>query len=293
MSKTRGENTIREGFLRLPSRIQCVTFDCYGTLIDWESGIAQALRAIPALANEPDRIETIVRRREEIEKTMLVSAPELPDEESPAERYESLDYRPYRAILADSIEAACRESGTDVSSEEAERAAATMPNWEPFPDTKAALEAIKSKFKVGILSNVENEVIEASIRKIGVSFDLLVTAEMVESYKPSPDHWYAAMHELTLDEDEILHLAASPFHDLETATLLGVPCGYVNRSGAALLPEAKPLFTVPDLASAARRLVDLQAAPASGEGQSRGRGVRPHRPRRGPQRGSNGSRSRR
>src|SRR5204862_8198692 len=103
-------------------------------------------------------------------------------------------------------------------------------------------------------SNVEEEVIEASARKLGVPFDLIITAEKVGAYKPAPDHWYAAMHELEADEEDLFHLAASPFHDLETASLLGIRCGYVNRSGRPLLPEAKPEFTVADLAAAASRL---------------------------------------
>lgn len=268
---------------RLPRRVRCVTFDCYGTLIDWESGITRALLAIPALGRDPERVRKIVVRREEIERGLLVSAPDLPEEDSPAERFESPSYRPYRDILAESIGLACGEQGIDVSAGEASIAAATMPDWPPFEDTRAALEAIRERFAIGILSNVEDEVIEATIARIGVPFDLVVTAEKVQSYKPSPDHWYAAMHEMTLDEDEILHLAASPFHDLETATLLGIPCGYVNRGGLPLLPEAKPLFTVPDLAGAARRLRSMPSPPASGRGEDgRGRPGSPHRPHRGP-----------
>lgn len=260
----KGEDRESQGSLGKPRRIQCVTFGCYGTLIDRDSGLTQAIGAIPGLNDDPDKVKTIVRRREEIEKALLVIALDLPEEDSPAELHETLPYRPYREILAESIQAACREAGIDVSPAGAATAAATMSDWEPFADTRAALEEIRERFKIGILSNVENDVIEETIRKIGVPFDLVVTAENVESYKPSPDHWFAAMHEMALEEDEILHLAASPFHDLQTATLLGIPCGYINRIGGPLVTEAKPLFMVPDIPLAAKRLKSFPASSAVG-----------------------------
>jgi len=250
-------------------KIRCVTFDCYGTLIDWERGIGKALLSLPVLAKKPDLVRKLVARREEIEKGMIVSAPELPQDESPEERYESPPYRPYREILAESLEAAARELDLPIGGCDAEAAAATMPDWEPFADTREALAEIKKRFPIAILSNVEEEVIAASVEKIGIPFDLIVTAERVQAYKPSPDHWYAAMHELEADEEDLFHLAASPFHDLETATLLGIRSGYVNRSGHPLLPEAKPVFTVRDLAGAAARLASYAPAPRRGEGGRR------------------------
>ncbi len=256
-------------------KIHCVTFDCYGTLIDWEGGIRSALLALPSLRGDRALVAKVVARREELEKGLIVSAVELPDEDSPEERYESLPYRPYREILAESLVLAAGECGLVLGDDEAAAAAATMPDWEPFPDTRRALAEIQKRFPIGILSNVEDEVIEAAIEKLGVPFDLIVTAEKVESYKPSPDHWYAAMHELEADEEELFHLAASPFHDLETASLLGIPCGYVNRTGAPLLPDAAPLFTVPDLAAAAGRLKGFVPArgkaPQAGPGTAGGR----------------------
>ena len=272
-------------------KIRCVTFDCYGTLIDWEKGIRGALLSLPAFRGDAELVGRVVVLRGEIEKGLIVSAPELPDSDTPEERYESLPYRPYREILAESIVLAARESGVDLDQAAGEAAAATMPDWDPFPDTCKALAEIGRRFPLGILSNVEDEVVEAAVRKLGVPFELIVTAERVESYKPSPDHWYSAMHELEADEEELFHIAASPFHDLETASLLGIPCGYVNRAGLPLLPEARPAFTVPDLAGAAARLKGLAPARASsspggasprktgGEGPDRPEKQRPRRGR--------------
>src|SRR4029453_7693139 len=205
-------------------KIRCVTFDCYGTLIDWEGGIERALLAVPALAGKRDLVRRLVARREEIEKGMIVSAPELPQDDSPDERYESPPYRPYREILAESIDAAAHELEVPMAACDLSAVASSMPGWEPFPDTRAALLDIKKRFPIAILSNVEEEVIAESARRIGVPFDLIITAEKGGAYKPSPDHWYAAMHELEADEEDLFHLAASPFHDLETATLLVIRC---------------------------------------------------------------------
>jgi len=250
-------------------KIRCVTFDCYGTLIDWEGGLARALLAVPALSGKPDLVRKLVALREEIEKGMIVSVSDLPHDDSPDERYESPDYRAYREILAESIDAAAQALDIPMAGCDAAAVSASMPSWEPFPDTRAALADIKRRFPIAILSNVEEEVIAESVRRIGVPFDLIVTAEKVGAYKPSPDHWYAAMHELEADEEDLFHLAASPFHDLETATLLGIRCGYVNRSGHPLLPDAKPLFTVPDMAGAAVRIRSYAPAPVDRPGGAR------------------------
>src|SRR5262245_50246378 len=151
-------------------RIRCVTFDCYGTLIDWEGGIARALHAVPGLSGKSDLVRRLVARREEIEKGMIVSAPELPADDSPDERYESPPYRPYREILAESRDAAARELDIPMAACAAAEVAASMPGWDPFPDTREALAEIKKRFPIAILSNVEEEVIAETVRRIGVPF---------------------------------------------------------------------------------------------------------------------------
>jgi 2-haloalkanoic acid dehalogenase type II len=267
----------------MPRNIRCVTFDCYGTLIDWESGLSRALLALPVLEGHADLVKRIVGKREELEKALLVSAPDLPDEDTADERYESLPYRPYREILAESIVLAARAFSLELAPAEAESVAMTMSEWEPFEDTRPALIEIAKRFPIGILSNVEDEVMEVSLERIGVPFDVVVTAERVEAYKPSPDHWYAAMHELEADEEDLLHLGASPFHDLETASLLGIPCAYVNRSGHAITPLSHPLFVVRDMASAAERLKSFAPAVKTAAGARSAKrpagagGPRPHR----------------
>jgi 2-haloalkanoic acid dehalogenase type II len=240
----------------------------------------KALIALPALGGDRALAERLILRREEAEKGLIVSAPELPSEECPTETYESLDYRPYREILAESLLLAAGEIGLPLDAADARAAADSMPAWEPFPDTLRALEEIRKVAPIAILSNVEEEVIQEAIRKLGVPFDLVVTAERVEAYKPAPDHWYAAMHELQADEEELFHLAASPFHDLETACLLGIPCGFVNRDRLPLLPEASPAFVVPDLAGAAKIL-----AKYPGTGRGGGRETRAGGPPRPPRAG--------
>jgi 2-haloalkanoic acid dehalogenase type II len=270
----------------MANKIRCITFDCYGTLIDWRRGIEGALLAQPALAFNRPLVTDLIAVREEIEHGLIVSGAELPDEDGPEERFETPDYRPYREILAESLFLAAERLGAPLTDDAAEKAAATMPRWKPFADTRAALEEIRKLAPIAILSNVEEEVIRESIAAIGVPFDLVITAERVESYKPAPDHWYAIMHELEADEEEIFHLAASPFHDLETASLLGIRSGFINRGKVPLLPEATPSFEVPDLASAVpfmRRLAyrksETAAATNDAASKHRGGGVRKKRGR--------------
>ena len=258
----------------VPRRIKCVTFDCYGTLVDWHGGIEKALLALPALGDDLAAIRRLLAMREEIERELISGVVELPDEDNPEENYEAPEYRPYREILADSLSIAARAAGMPLNEHDARAVAESMAQWEPFPDTRGALERIGKLHPIGILSNVEESVIGETIRRIGVKFDLVVTAEKVESYKPAPDHWYAAMHELEADEHEIFHLAASSFHDLETATLLGIPCGYVNRAGYPLGDEASPLFEVPDLAAAAARIESWASIATGTKPAHRGRPTR-------------------
>jgi 2-haloalkanoic acid dehalogenase type II len=255
----------------MPRRVKCITFDCYGTLIDWHGGIEKSLLALPALGGDLAAVRRLLAMREEIERGLITGVVELPNEDNPEESYETPEYRPYREILADSLMMAARDAGIPLSEGDARAVADGMAGWEPFPDTRGALEQIGKLHPIGILSNAEESVIAETIRRIGIRFDLVVTAEKVEAYKPAPDHWYAAMHELEADEHEILHLAASPFHDLETATLLGIPCVYINRAGYPLGEEASPLFEVPDLAAAAARIESRSSAGTGTRPAPRGR----------------------
>ena len=171
----------------MPRRIRCVTLDGYGTLLDRERGLREALLAVPALGRSGNLAGRIVSRSEEIEHGLIVSAPDMPDADAPEERYESLPYRPYAEILAESLLLAARDLGCPLTAENAVAAAGSMPRWPLFPDAERALARIRERFPIGLLANAEEDVLAEAISRIGVPFDLVVSAEKVGSYKPSPD----------------------------------------------------------------------------------------------------------
>ncbi len=213
-------------------RPAAITFDCYGTLIDWNRGIEGAVASVPALRGLSDEDRRSIRaRREAIE----------------LERYLPKGYRPYREILAESLREAAREEGVEVPRDQAEAFASSMGSWPPHADSPEGLARLREKFRLAILSNVDRATLLASVRLLGVPFDLLVTAEDVRSYKPARAHFDRALAELRLRPDQVLHVSYTAEHDLLPAQTLGIPTAWVRRYGVSLPSAAKPRFAVPDL----------------------------------------------
>lgn len=204
---------------------EVLTFDCYGTLIDWESGILKALKSSD---------ETALRR--------------YADLEADAERG---PWKPYRQVLGEVSRGFGLPEGT---------LAESLKDWEPFPDTVEALRFLKRRYHLGVLSNVDKDLFALTEKKLGVEFDLVVTAEEVRSYKPAPAHFLRAQEHLSLPFTKILHVAQSLHHDVATAKVLGLSTVWVNRRkgkggfGATPAAEASPDLEVPDLASLTRLL---------------------------------------
>ena len=194
------------------------TFDCYGTLVDWNAGIGAALGDA-----------TLLERYHEVEP--LVQA------ENPGRRY--------RDVLRETA----RRLGVDADP------AASLPEWPVFDDVRDALgEARARGWLLGILTNSDRDLIEASIQSIGVPFDLVIAASEIGSYKPAPHHWDAFADAIGRLPD--VHVAQSHFHDVVPATALGIPTIWVNRLGEAPGPPApsRELPTLHGLADALDRL---------------------------------------
>ena len=196
-------------------RYDFITFDCYGTLIDWESGIADAFRdagvALPReeVLREYARVEPVVEHER---------------------------YRSYRDVLA---ETARRIAGRDGAF-----LAESLPQWRPFPDTNAALERLRDAgYKLGILSNVDDDLLAGTRKHFTVDFDLIVTAQQVRSYKPGHAHFESARTEL--GGARWLHAAQSNFHDIAPATELGIDNAWVNRRHET--GGVRPTYEVQDL----------------------------------------------
>jgi 2-haloacid dehalogenase/putative hydrolase of the HAD superfamily len=206
-----------------------ITFDCYGTLIDWESGIADAfLRAAHA-----DGIEF---RRDEVLRAYAAIEPVVEQER----------YRRYRDVLTETATRVANSLGWPLAYQRATFLISSLASWKPFPDTNPALQRLRDAgYQLGILSNVDDDLLAATRKHFNVGFDLLITAEQVKSYKPAPAHFVAA--KARIGQLRWLHAAQSNFHDIVPMNAMGVPTAWVNRHGAFALPGGRPTYEVRDL----------------------------------------------
>jgi len=211
-------------------RFDVLSFDCYGTLIDWEAGIAGAF--LTAARREGVTLDpgAVLAAYAEIEPAVEAKA-----------------YRPYREVLAEAAVEVARRLGWRINLPTAQFLPESLPRWKPFPDTGAALEALASAgYSLGILSNVDDDLLAGTQLYLPVGFDLLVTAQQVGSYKPAPGHFLEARRRLA--GRRWLHAAQSYFHDVEPAAALGIPVVWINRKGERPTGAARPIGEVPDLA---------------------------------------------
>lgn len=223
-------------------RFTYLTFDCYGTLIDWERGILTALR--PVL----DRHGIILSDEQALEL--------YGEFESAAERG---PYRRYHDVLATVMDGFGERLGFVPTPEDRTSLAASVGDWPPFPDTVEALRVLARRFQLVILSNIDDDLFAQSARHLGVKFAAVITAEQVGSYKPDPRNFRALLERLDTTPDRILQVAQSLFHDIGPANALGLTTVWVNRrhdrpgSGATPPASAQPTLEVPDLQTLAHR----------------------------------------
>ncbi len=214
-------------------RYDVVTFDCYGTLIDWESGIGDWFEKTAA----EDGV-TLARR------DVLAAYAET----EPAVEAEA--FRLYRDVLTETVRRVAKRFGWTPSSERARGLADSLPRWKPFPDTNPALEKLASAgHRLGILSNVDDDLLAGTLRHLTVPFDLLVTAQQVRSYKPAPPHFETARRHL--GNTRWLHAAQSHFHDVVPCRTLGIPVAWINRRHDPPHADLRPDIEVPTLAALA------------------------------------------
>ena len=195
-----------------------ITFDCYGTLIDWQSGIVQAFQSEAA--------------RDGVE----LSAQTIFDHyitEEPA--VEAEEYRSYRDVLTLTALRVAGRLGWRIDGDRAGFLPESLRNWRPFPDTISALQRLGRRYSLGILSNIDDELLSGTIEQLKVPFDLIVTAQQVRSYKPGYAHFKEAL--ARTGNRHLLHAAQSYYHDVIPAVSLGIPVVWVNRNGE-LLGEA-------------------------------------------------------
>lgn len=221
------------------TRFTAMTFDCYGTLVDWERGILDALRPILEAHGVEDTGEDALLQR----FGRLESAAEAGP------------FRPYREVLHEVARGIARELGFEPGHGEVEAFAASVGAWPVFPDTVEALRALAARYRLAIVSNVDDDLFEGSARRLEVPFETVVTAQQVRAYKPARAHFDEVLRRLDLPRERVLHVAQSLFHDVAPARALGFTCVWVNRragrpGGGATAPAvAEPHLEVSSLAS--------------------------------------------
>jgi len=185
------------------SRERWATFDCYGTLIDWNGGIRGELARVFG----EERADAELARYHELEPTLQAGGG-----------------RSYREVMTVAMAALGAPSGEEGG------LAAALPDWGPFPEVRASLEETRSRgWKLALLSNTDRDLIEASIARIGVPFELAIVASEIDSYKPRHRHWLQFLEETGAPRDAHVHVAQSHYHDLVPANELGLQSIWINR----------------------------------------------------------------
>ena len=212
------------------------TFDCYGTLIDWEGGIRAAVSSVWPDADP----EALLRRHHAVEPLV--------------QEGRALSYR---EVLARCLEAVAAIEGRPLASGARFALADSLPTWPAFAEVPASLAELRQRgWRIAILSNTDPDLLAASVANIGAEVDLRITAEDAGSYKPAHGHWQRFFADTDADRSRHVHVAASLFHDIAPAADLGVPAVWINRLGeTSALPRAGELSTLTGLADTLDRLV--------------------------------------
>ena len=215
------------------------TFDCYGTLVDWNGGIRTELERLFGVEHSA----ALLARYHELEPEIQAASPGAS----------------YREVLTIALERLAREAGLALPEGEASALAHSLPSWPVFADAQPALaEARERGWKLGILSNTDRDLIEASMETIGVPFEIAIVAGDIGSYKPARKHWDAFREQTGADDAVHAHVAQSVFHDIAPATELGLACIWINRLGEPHDP--RPARTLPSLTGLADALDELVPA---------------------------------
>jgi 2-haloalkanoic acid dehalogenase type II len=222
-----------------------LTFDCYGTLIDWEAGILAALRSV--LPSDGATADALLEEYANAEATM-----------------EAGPYRRYREIAGEGMAAVARAHGATPTAVDVERLGGSVVDWPAFADSHDALTRLKSRFRLGVLTNCDDDLFAASNARLGVAFDWIVTAQQVGSYKPDERNFAALVERLGADgvsKERILHVAQSLFHDHAPAQRLGFRSVWIDRrhdrpgGGATPPADARPDATFTSMAAFAAAAV--------------------------------------
>jgi len=227
------------------TRYEILTFDCYGTLIDWEAGILAALHRILSAHGKKLDDATLLRLYGDFE-----------------ERAERGNFQPYREVLKSVVRQFGEQLKFTPAQTEEESLPESLPSWRPWPDTVAALHQLKTRFRLAILSNIDDDLFASTRPQLGVEFDEVITAQQAHAYKPSLKPFELALSRIHAPAHRVLHVGQSIFHDVIPAQSLGLATVWVNRPsarpgiGAVKSADAKPDLVVTSLAALAAAACD-------------------------------------
>jgi len=227
------------------NRFKVLTFDCYGTMIDWESGIFSALRPILAAHQQSISDSALLELYSELEL-----------------KAESGEFLCYRDVLQSVVRGFGERLGFSPNDAEVRSLPESLANWQPFPDTVEALRKLKSRYQLAVISNVDDDLFASTAPKLGVAFDHVITAQQAGCYKPCMRMFKLAEDRIGVSREQWLHVGQSIYHDVIPAQSLGIATVWVNRrsprpgAGAAKAASGKPDLEVPNL----RTLSHLAAA---------------------------------
>jgi 2-haloacid dehalogenase len=194
------------------------TFDCYGTLIDWNGGIGRELERLFGV----ERAAALLHGYHDIERAYQRKRPEAT----------------YRDVMTVALARLAERESLPLDPGEHDALARSLPSWEPFPDVQAGLEDAQARgWKLAILSNTDRDYIDASMTRIGVAFEFAIVASEISSYKPALRHWEAFDGKTSGARSAHVHVAASLFHDIAPAVELGLPTIWINRLGEEAEPQ--------------------------------------------------------
>ncbi len=218
------------------TRFEILTFDCYGTLINWEAGILSALHRILAGHGKDLDDATILKLYADFEQVA-----------------EQGTFRPYKEVLHLVVRQFAAELRFTPTPEQLRSLSDSLPQWKPWPDTVAALRRLKSRFRLAILSNVDDALFAGTRPQLGVEFDAVITAQQAQAYKPSLKIFEFVLSRINAPAHRVLHVGQSIYHDVVPAQSLGLATVWVNRPsarpgiGAVKHADASPDLTVSSL----------------------------------------------
>ncbi len=220
-----------------------ITFDCYGTLIDWESGILAALAPFRETGGLDVSDEDLLSSYARLESVL-----------------EGGDYQKYRSVLRGVMRGLATRYSVPESRVDLDAIADSLPSWRPFPDTVEALQRIAAHYRLGVISNVDVDLYAGTAKQLNVEIHYLITAEQAGAYKPSLRNFEYALEMIGIPKERLVHAAQSRFHDVAPARSLGIASVWVNRragkkgGGATSASGAVPDLEVPDLKTLADRV---------------------------------------